>query len=161
MLLESASYSGFLENPDLNYFRPEIVEIKTKNGEKRFVLDTSALLYSLYLEVAPNNSESPFISFTKNELAAMFVHAFSIGIGRLVLKHVRETGILHVCVSGGVANNDYIVTALSDFLKENGIDLLMHKNLPPGDGCISHGQIVSAAAKLLFSDKESFPQNNL
>jgi len=91
--------------------------------------------------------------FSTNQLAALFVHALSVGIGRLVLKHVRETGITTVCISGGVANNDYIVSVIASFLKENGngINLLTHKNLPPGDGCISHGQVAAVTARLLSS----------
>ncbi|MDR0767454.1 MAG: carbamoyltransferase HypF [Methanosarcinales archaeon] len=168
MVLESAAYRGVLELTaasdlshlsfladtlsseniptlnDLFYFRPIFKQIKNSDDTAHTVFDTSALLYSLYLEVAAGENSR----FTKNQLAAMFIHAFAEGISCLVLKHVEEAGIRTVCVSGGVANNDYIVSVLAKTLKESGIDLLTHKNLPPGDGCISHGQVASAAARL-------------
>jgi hydrogenase maturation protein HypF len=67
----------------------------------------------------------------------------------MILEAVLKTGISTVCLSGGVANNDYIVSTLFDLLKENNIRLLTHKNLPPGDGCISHGQAACITAHLL------------
>jgi len=149
MILESAAYYGTFESPDYSYFKPIILE-SNKTGATSFVLDTSALLYSLYLEIKSFNSSR----FSKNELAAMFVHAFAIGIGDLVLNQVHETGIQTVCISGGVANNDFIVSILAQQLKENGIELLTHKNLPPGDGCISHGQVVSVTARLLLKENQ-------
>ncbi|WNY28494.1 Carbamoyltransferase HypF [Methanimicrococcus stummii] len=147
MILESAAYYGLFEKPDLDFFKlnSKTVEI---GGFNRAVLDTSALLFDLYSEIAAESK------FSKNELAAMFIHAFAEGIGRLVLKHVSKTGIRIVCVSGGVANNDYIVSVLANTLKTNGVDLLVHQNLPPGDGCISHGQVASAAARLLMNKNE-------
>jgi len=49
----------------------------------------------------------------------------------------RETG-LPIVLSGGVAGN----AAISSFLKGKGI--LLHTSLPPGDGCISFGQVICA-----------------
>lgn len=123
------------------------IELKSKiktADESRRIFDTSALLYSLYAEVVKGEESR----FSKNQLAALFVHAFASGVAQMVLKDVQESGIRIVCVSGGVANNDYIISVLAKKLKDGGIDLLTHKNLPPGDGCISHGQVVSAAARL-------------
>ncbi|MCL2550449.1 MAG: carbamoyltransferase HypF [Methanimicrococcus sp.] len=151
MNLEAAAYDGLLElktesrMSDLLYWEPSFKEVKEKNGAALDVLDTSALLYSLYLEVSAGESSR----FSANQLAVMFVHTLSIGIGRLALKHIQKTGITTVCISGGVANNDYIVSVIAAFLKENGIDLRTHKNLPPGDGCISHGQAAAVTARLL------------
>ena len=156
MTLESAAYFGLSESPDLSYFKPAFKQI-SKDGDgsrgdadSRTVLDTSALLYDLYREVQKGESSL----FSKNQLAAMFVHAFSIGIGSLVLEQSLKTGIQTVCISGGVANNDYIVSVLSKMMKENGLTVLTHKNLPPGDGCISHGQVASVTARLLADDEK-------
>ncbi|MDR2945004.1 MAG: carbamoyltransferase HypF [Methanosarcinales archaeon] len=149
MLLESAAYHGIAESEDLSDltgpsdFKPVLKH--SSDGSGRCVLDTSALLYELYAEVIKGTTSR----FSSNQLAAVFVHAFAEGIGQMVLKNIRASGIRAVCLSGGVANNDYIVTVLAKILKENGIDLLTHKNLPPGDGCISHGQAASAVARLL------------
>jgi len=148
MTLESAAYYGLSESPDLSYFQPTFKMIYEKDGAHREVLDTSALLYALYLEVQNKST------FSVNQLAVMFVHALSNGIGQSVLKQVQKTGIQIVCLSGGVANNDYIVFVLSKMMKENGLTFLTHKNLPPGDGCISHGQAASITAQLLANDSK-------
>lgn len=174
MLLESAAYHGIAELTagsdladlsflaetldsenvstlaDLSYIKPVL---KEENG--RLVLDTSALLYALYTEVVKGEASR----FSLNQLAALFVHAFAEGVGRMVLRTVSDSGIRTVCLSGGVGNNDYIVSVLAKLLKENGIDLLTHKNLPPGDGCISHGQVASVTARLLRSDENNFGNN--
>ncbi|MCL2141313.1 MAG: carbamoyltransferase HypF [Methanimicrococcus sp.] len=138
MILESAAYRGLFEKPNLSRFKPTF----KSNG----TLDTSHLLYQLYLEMTKE-------FFSKNELAVMFVHALSLGIGQMILEAVLKTGISTVCLSGGVANNDYIVSVLYDILKEKDIRLLTHKNLPPGDGCISHGQAAFMTAYLKEMEK--------
>jgi len=154
MTLEAAAYFGLSESPDLSYFKPSFKQIsKDGNGIEgdagiRDVFDTSALLYDLYLEVQKGEASL----FSKNQLAVMFVHAFSIGIGNIVLKQSQKTGIQTVCISGGVANNDYIVSVLLKMMAEHGLTVLTHKNLPPGDGCISHGQTASVTAHLLTDD---------
>lgn len=177
MLLESAAYHGIAELTagsdladlsflaetigseniptlsDLSYFKPVLNRISGENG--RLVLDTSALLYALYAEVIKGETSR----FSANQLAALFIHAFAEGIGQIVLQNVHDSGIRIVCLSGGVANNDYIVSVLAKMLKENGIDLLTHKNLPPGDGCISHGQVASVTARLLRGDENNFGNN--
>ncbi|WNY27099.1 carbamoyltransferase HypF [Methanolapillus ohkumae] len=148
MILESAAACGLLESPDLTRFVPEF---KTVDGKD--VFDTSALLYAVYREMtAPPSAQT--LSFSVNELAAMAVHSFSVGIARLALDASQKTGISTVGISGGVANNDYIVSVISSTLKERGIHVLTHKNLPPGDGCISHGQTASMTARLLMLEKE-------
>ncbi|MBZ3934867.1 carbamoyltransferase HypF [Methanimicrococcus blatticola] len=175
MLLESAAYHGVAELTagsdladlsflaetigseiptlsDLSYFKPAIQQ---SDESGRLVFDTSALLYALYTEVIKGEDSR----FSPNQLAALFVHAFAEGIGQMVLQNVRDSGIRVVCVSGGVANNDYIISVLAKMLKENGIDLLTHKNLPPGDGCISHGQVASVTARLLLKSKKNFGNN--
>ncbi|WNY24813.1 carbamoyltransferase HypF [Methanolapillus millepedarum] len=141
MVLESAAVSGLLESPDLNYFVPTF-----KCVGNRPVLDTSALLYSIYREIQKPDSER---RFSKNELAVMAVHSLSFGMAMLAADACEKSGISTVGISGGVANNDYIVRTFSDYLKQKGIRFLTHKNLPPGDGCISHGQAAIAVARLL------------
>lgn len=47
-----------------------------------------------------------------------------------------------VLLTGGVMQNRYLVKRCCELLKENGFTPLLHKNLPPGDGNISAGQIL-------------------
>lgn len=144
---DSSDFENLATLADLSYFRPVLNQIHENSGDgkSRLIFDTSALLYALYSEVIKGENSR----FSINQLAALYVHAFAEGIGQMVLQLVSDSGIQTVCVSGGVANNDYIITVLARILKKNGIDLLTPKNLPAGDGCISHGQVVSVVARLL------------
>ncbi|MDL2261570.1 carbamoyltransferase HypF [Methanimicrococcus sp. OttesenSCG-928-J09] len=152
-LADSSDFEGLATLADLSYFKPVLKQISVSESDdkNRLIFDTSALLYALYLEVIKGESSC----FSINQLAALYVHAFAEGIGQAILQLVSDSGIRTVCVSGGVANNDYIVAVLSQILQKNGIDLLTHKNLPPGDGCISHGQVVSVVARLLSETKKT------
>ncbi len=59
-----------------------------------------------------------------------------------------EKGIEFVGVSGGVAVNRIIMQAISSRVKNEGLKLLVHKNVPPGDGGVSVGQTVVSASRL-------------
>ncbi|WP_269851312.1 Kae1-like domain-containing protein [Methanosarcina horonobensis] len=47
-------------------------------------------------------------------------------------------------LSGGVAYNDHISSGIARYLKEAGFELLMHRHVQCGDGCISFGQSLVA-----------------
>jgi hydrogenase maturation protein HypF len=50
-------------------------------------------------------------------------------------------GLGTIYISGGASVNDIIVKGVDDAIREYGIVLRMHRYAPPGDGCISLGQI--------------------
>ncbi len=49
-----------------------------------------------------------------------------------------------VALSGGVFMNRILVDVLVESLAAGGIDVMMHRDVPPGDGCIALGQAVIA-----------------
>lgn len=57
-------------------------------------------------------------------------------------------GIQHVGLSGGCLQNVTLTLALIEQLEKKGLTPLIHKELPPGDGCISFGQ--AAWARLML-----------
>jgi hydrogenase maturation protein HypF len=57
-------------------------------------------------------------------------------------------GFSTVALSGGVFMNRYLVTHAIPLLEDEGFTVLMNRNLPANDGCISYGQAVVAAARL-------------
>jgi hydrogenase maturation protein HypF len=59
----------------------------------------------------------------------------------------RETGIEKTVLSGGVFNNDIILTRMIKALEENHLTVYTHTQVPAGDGGISLGQAVAAAAR--------------
>lgn len=70
------------------------------------------------------------------------IQAFLAGAQRVSGK----TGIEKIVLSGGVFNNDIILTGLIRALEENGLTVYTHTRVPTGDGGICLGQAVVAAA---------------
>lgn len=63
--------------------------------------------------------------------------------------HLRTaTGIDRVALSGGVFQNNRLLTGLGTVLEKSGFILLTHRLLPTNDGGISLGQAVVAAANI-------------
>jgi hydrogenase maturation protein HypF len=61
-----------------------------------------------------------------------------------------DLGIKHVGFSGGVALNRIITQAVVSYVSNYGLQPLIHKKIPPGDGGVSIGQ--AAIAGSYFSD---------
>jgi hydrogenase maturation protein HypF len=59
-----------------------------------------------------------------------------------------ETSINVVALSGGCLHNRRLVRLLRSGLEEEGFTVLQHRNVSPGDGGLSYGQAVVAAAIL-------------
>lgn len=55
-------------------------------------------------------------------------------------------GIKDVALSGGVWMNRYLIEQTCKILKNNGYNVLLNKELPPNDGCISYGESVVACS---------------
>lgn len=62
------------------------------------------------------------------------------GLVHLARTLARAQGCATVALSGGVLHNHTLSTGLPRLLREHGIQPLTHRQLPPGDGCISLGQ---------------------
>jgi hydrogenase maturation protein HypF len=60
----------------------------------------------------------------------------------------REVGEARVALSGGCFQNRILTERLADALERNGHQTLLHRLVPPNDGCISLGQAVVAAARI-------------
>jgi hydrogenase maturation protein HypF len=66
-----------------------------------------------------------------------------------VCRHLRtNTGIDRVALSGGVFQNDRLLSGLTSALEQSGFELLTHRLVPTNDGGISLGQAVVAAAQV-------------
>lgn len=59
-----------------------------------------------------------------------------------------ETSIAKVVLSGGVFNNNLILTGMIKELEKNKLTVFTHTKVPTGDGGISLGQVVSAGAQM-------------
>ena len=69
-------------------------------------------------------------------------------IGELCDEARRQTGLSTVALSGGVFMNRYIVTKAIPLLESEGFTVLLNRELPANDGCISYGQAAVATAQL-------------
>lgn len=82
---------------------------------------------------------------TPTERAWAFHDALAKGLAALMMYHARRSGISTLCFSGGVLHNRLLRARLQFYLSE--FTLLFPEQLPAGDGAISFGQAVVAAAR--------------
>ena len=84
------------------------------------------------------------------DLARTILSGLGRALGEAALKSVsgRRLGSHEVLISGGASVNTYIVRGIKEALREAGLELVLHKDLPPGDGGVSVGQLVIGAAQL-------------
>lgn len=120
-------------------------------------------------------AEAPggMVRLVGGELIAAVVEDLSRGIDRAViasrfqlgvvattvaaLELLRgSTGIGVVACSGGVFQNAFLVERLAVDLGAAGFRVLLHRDLPPNDGCISVGQVVVAAREIAGRDQRPF-----
>lgn len=65
---------------------------------------------------------------------------FSLDVTR---KLSRLHRVKKVCFSGGVFQNRYLLKAMINAFEHAGFDVYVHRKLPPNDGCISYGQVIT------------------
>ena len=70
------------------------------------------------------------------------------GVVQLATLLRNKTDLHRVCLSGGTFHNVYLSQRLEAHLSEAGFEVFTQKEVPPGDGGLSLGQALVAAAKL-------------
>lgn len=76
-------------------------------------------------------------------IAAKFhntVSRFSLDISRRLS---RLYGMKRVCFSGGVFQNRRLLALMTRQFEAAGFEVILHRQLPANDGCISYGQVVA------------------
>lgn len=124
-----SKYQGSRNNPFVN------------EASERGLLSPPEVVSKLFELKKEKSTE--FIAFAVQEYLGIL-------FGRQALRERETTGVELVGFSGGVAYNDIITHSFLQALQSEGVDLakvLMHKKLPPGDGCVAVGQAVLAARK--------------
>ncbi|MFN2267954.1 MAG: carbamoyltransferase HypF [Desulfonatronovibrio sp.] len=107
-------------------------DLQIHENDNFLTLDTISLFEKIYIDYMAGIS--PEIISRKFHLA------LSHGICKWVLQASERTGIKTVGLSGGVMQNMTIFQILSKLLADNALNILVHKQLPPNDACISLGQ---------------------
>jgi hydrogenase maturation protein HypF len=76
-------------------------------------------------------------------------HAWVARSFALTAHHARESTLLNrVCLSGGTMHNRLLTRLLKRELNSMGFEVLLHRDVSPGDGGLSYGQAAVAAARM-------------
>lgn len=70
-----------------------------------------------------------------------------------IVLQAQLTGCPRVALSGGCFQNRVLTERAAAALRRNGFDVLLHTRVPPNDGGVALGQLVSAAARLGATDE--------
>jgi hydrogenase maturation protein HypF len=80
----------------------------------------------------------------KEDVAATYVHAVVQGLVDIAADRAIENDADAIGVTGGVSYNHTITKWMETMARERGLGLLVPRELPNGDGCISAGQCAIA-----------------
>jgi hydrogenase maturation protein HypF len=81
-------------------------------------------------------------------IAAQFHAGVAAGLVKAALRARAATGLHQVALSGGCMHNRRLARLLRAGLEAQGFEVFQHRNVSPGDGGLSYGQAVVAAAQL-------------
>ncbi len=85
---------------------------------------------------------------SRKRIAARFHSGVAEGFIRAVANARETTGINQVALSGGCMANRRLARLLREGMEAEGFEVFQHKQVSPGDGGLSFGQIAVAAAIL-------------
>ncbi|MDK2916150.1 MAG: hydrogenase maturation protein HypF [Euryarchaeota archaeon] len=124
MKLETAAHAGKPSAWDLEYRRDGGCE----------VLSTRSLLAEAYRRSAAGERTE--------DLAASIQYNIARGVAAMAVRVAEERGIPRVALSGGVAYNRAIRETIVGEVRAAGLEVILNREYPLGDGCISFGQVV-------------------
>lgn len=124
MKLESAAYSGRALAWDLEFLCDGGCE----------VLSTRSILVEAYRRSAAGERTG--------DVAASVQYNLARGVAAMAIRAADELGIPRVALSGGVAYNRAIRETIIGEVRAAGLEVVMNREYPLGDGCISFGQVV-------------------
>lgn len=84
---------------------------------------------------------------TTADIAASIQHNLARGVAGIATRTAEERGISRVALSGGVAYNRQIRETILAGIRRAGLEPVVNREYPLGDGCISFGQCVSAGRR--------------
>jgi len=127
------------------YGTPEDWDLRITESGGCSSLSTRALMEAAFarLEDAPAGDRQAI-----RDIASSFQHNLSRGIARLGILAAQKSGIRTVALSGGVAYNRQIRETIRSEISGAGLDCILNREYPLGDGCVSFGQCVYAGSVL-------------
>jgi hydrogenase maturation protein HypF len=100
------------------------------------VVETTGLVY----EVFKHRNK-----FSVADLAFSAQSYLARSLAQLAVQKAKHLGVNVIGFSGGVAYNEHMTSVMRRVVEENGLRLVVHELVPPGDGGVSLGQAVAAA----------------
>jgi hydrogenase maturation protein HypF len=134
--LEMAMASSEIESPDEDAAYP----IKLVPEDDHWIIGTRPLFEGLLDDLGHNLPVAAISRRFHNGLVEGFVDLATLLRGR--------TALNRVCLSGGTFHNIYLSQRLEARLCETGFEVFTQKEVPSGDGGLSLGQALVAAARL-------------
>ena len=104
-----------------------------------FLIDLRPMVLAMADDAVAGTASGILAARFHNTVAA-FLRA-GAGVAR------QKTGLAAVALSGGCFMNRYLLAKLVGQLREDGFEVLIHKEVPTNDGCVALGQAVVAGAK--------------
>ena len=126
MKLEAAASAGRAEKWE---------SVLTLEGDMS-VLSTSAILKNA---LAAKNAGRSI-----NDIAASVQFNLADGFADIAVEKALDAGIKDVVLSGGVCINHIIRETIVRKVEDAGLNMIINRDYPFGDGCISYGQCVYA-----------------
>lgn len=118
--------------------------------EGRWLLDPAPCWAGLLRDLA-NGGQGPVPDPARGAIAARFHLGLAQAVADLARRLAKEGELDTVALSGGVFQNKTFFEALCQGLRERGLRVLSHRQVPTNDGGLSLGQAVIAAARLIPS----------
>ncbi|MBP0017211.1 MAG: carbamoyltransferase HypF [Cyanobacteria bacterium SBLK] len=147
--LESVSYEGqaaialeALVSPDANLNGGYSFEYSRQND--RDILSAKSLWPQLLRDLQQG--------IDRATIAARFHGGFSEAIATVATRLARGRNLSRVVLSGGVWQNQVLLSRTTQRLQQQGFEVLTPQRIPANDGGLSLGQAAIAAARLLRAD---------
>jgi len=83
-----------------------------------------------------------FLALMEEREPVRAVSRFINTLAHICLRVAREVSLERVCLSGGVMQNDPLVSKIKELLENAGFRVYTHQKVPPNDGGLSLGQAV-------------------
>ena len=116
----------------------ELIDPPVSAEQTDFIISLNPMVRQMVEDIRDKKS-IPWISARFHQT---LVDAFSEAAQKLN----RELQIKKVVLTGGVFNNDILLNQMTDRLEQVGFSVYTHSKVPTGDGGISFGQAIAAAA---------------
>jgi hydrogenase maturation protein HypF len=126
-----------------------LIPIRTEDGRQKTEQDQSVIgrPSSVVLDWYPL-IESVLADLSRGVERGIIAAKFHNALIESIVQVAEHIGEPNVALSGGCFQNRFLTERAAARLTDAGFRVLVHKQTPPNDGCISLGQVVVAARNL-------------